>query len=410
MDLIPYAVPFFLLALLLELGYGVIRGRNTYRLNDCIGSLFMGSLRTVNKLILIGVGGLVFVLIEEQAQIWRMDTGSVWTWVFAWVAYDFCYYWNHRLGHERQIFWASHVAHHQSEDYNLSTALRQTSTGFLLSWIFYIPVFLVGVPAEVYITVASANLIYQFWVHTEHVGKLGWLEWVFVTPSNHRVHHAQNDRYLDRNYGGCFIIWDRLFGTFQDELDEEPCIYGIRGPLHTFNPLWANLHIYWGMIQDAWYTKSVTDKLRVLFARTGWRPDDVVERLPRLKNQLDDFHKYDPQRQPGSSVYAVFQLICATAVLVGLLIAPSTVWLDNAVIIILLTFTMVCTARWLDGHGRALNLDTLRLLSLPAFAYWFYQAELASVWWQGVLIYLLCNAAALWRLHRVSDPVEAVAA
>jgi sterol desaturase/sphingolipid hydroxylase (fatty acid hydroxylase superfamily) len=280
-DLVPYAIPFFVLAMLFEWVYGLRRGRNTYRINDTVGSLFMGTLRTASKLVLIGVGGAVFAAIEHHYSLWRMDTSHWATWVFAFVAYDFCYYWNHRIGHERQIFWASHVAHHQSEEYNLSTALRQTSTGFLLSWLFYVPMFLLGVPAEVYVTVASANLIYQFWVHTEHVPKLGWFEWFFVSPSNHRVHHAQNDQYMDRNYGGVFIVWDRLFGTFQEEQEDDPCVFGIRGPLHTFNPLWANLHIYVGMMQDAWRTADWRDRLRVLWSRTGWRPADVAARYPR---------------------------------------------------------------------------------------------------------------------------------
>ena len=235
MDLIPYAVPFFFLAIAIELVYGWLKRRNTYRINDSVGSLFMGTLSTASKLVLIGLGGAVFAAIEQHYSLWRMDTGAWATWVFAFVAYDLCYYWFHRISHERQIFWASHVAHHQSEEYNLTTALRQTSTGFLLGWIFYIPVFLVGVPAEVFVTVASANLIYQYWVHTEHVPKLGWYEWIFVTPSNHRVHHAQNDIYMDRNYGGVFILWDRFFGTFQEEREDQPCIYGIRGPLLTFS-------------------------------------------------------------------------------------------------------------------------------------------------------------------------------
>ena len=195
MDYVPYAVPFFLLAILVELTYGFLKNNNTYRLNDAISSLFMGSLRTANKLIFIGLGGYVFYLIETNLTLWRMDASSVFTWVFAFVVYDFFYYWFHRISHERQIFWASHVAHHQSEDYNLSTALRQTGTGALLTWVFYIPVFLIGVPSYVFVSVASLNLIYQFWVHSEHIPKLGFYEWVFVTPSNHRVHHAQNDEY-----------------------------------------------------------------------------------------------------------------------------------------------------------------------------------------------------------------------
>ena len=143
---------------------------------------------------------------ETHFSLPRWDSSSILTWIVAFIAYDFFYYWFHRISHERQIFWASHVAHHQSEDYNLSTALRQTGTGFFLTWVFYIPLFIIGVPSYVFVSVASINLIYQFWVHTEHVPKLGWFELFFVSPSNHRVHHAQNEEYIDKNYGGVFII------------------------------------------------------------------------------------------------------------------------------------------------------------------------------------------------------------
>ena len=227
MDYVEIAVPFFLLALVLELGYGKLINKNTYRLNDTISSLFMGSIRGTSGILKIGFSGYVYYQIETHFVLWRMDS-SLWiTWIFAFIAYDFFYYWFHRISHERQIFWASHVAHHQSEEYNLSTALRQTGTGFFISWIFYIPLFLVGVPSYVMVSVGTINLIYQFWVHSRHIPKLGWYELFFVTPSNHRVHHAQNDIYIDKNYGGVFIIWDRLFSTFQEEQDDEECIYGL---------------------------------------------------------------------------------------------------------------------------------------------------------------------------------------
>ena len=263
MDLVPYAVPLFIVAMLVELFYGLRTGHNTYRVNDAVGSLFLGSLSQARKFVTLGVGGYAYHLVVQHFSLPQMDPGHWWTWALAMVLYDLCYYWLHRLGHQRSILWAAHVAHHQSEDYNLSTALRQTSTGFLLSWIFYLPMFAVGIPAAVFVTVGSINLIYQFWVHTQHVPKLGWLEWIFVTPSNHRVHHAQNARYLDRNYGGLFIVWDRVFGTFQEELDEEQPVYGIRGALHSFSPFKALTHIYRDMLFDSWHARRWRD-------RNGW--------------------------------------------------------------------------------------------------------------------------------------------
>ena len=167
------------------------------------------------------------------------------------LLYDFLYYWLHRAGHEVNILWAAHVVHHQSEDYNLSTALRQTSTGGLLGWIFYLPMALLGFPVSVFVGVALIDLLYQFWVHTEQIGKLGWFDRVFCSPSNHRAHHAVNDRYLDRNYGGILILWDRLFGTFVEEDDRDRPIYGTRSPLRSFNPLWANAEVYWATLVEA---------------------------------------------------------------------------------------------------------------------------------------------------------------
>ena len=172
--------------------------------------------------------------------------------------------------------------------FNLTTALRQPGTGGFTSWIFYVPMALAGVPLNVFLLVGVAQLFYQFWPHTRHIGRLGALDRWIQTPSNHRVHHAQNDIYLDKNYVGVFLIWDRLFGTFQEELDEEPCIYGIRGQLRSWNPVWANLHYYWAMAQDSWHAASWWDKLRVWVAGPGWRPADVAARYPK--------QPYDPRR------------------------------------------------------------------------------------------------------------------
>ena len=394
MDYVPYAVPFFLLAILLELTYGFLKKNNTYRLNDAISSLFMGSLRTANKLIFIGLGGYVFYLIETNTMLWRMDVDSAFTWIFAFVVYDFFYYWFHRISHERQIFWASHVAHHQSEDYNLSTALRQTGTGALLTWVFYIPVFLIGVPSYVFVSVASLNLIYQFWVHSEHIPKLGIYEWIFVTPSNHRVHHAQNDEYIDKNYGGVFIIWDRMFGTFKEEDIKVPCIYGIRGPIRTFNPIWANLHIYVQMLKDIWGSKSLKDKLYVLFARTGWRPSSLKN--DSFKDDFDpnSFRKYDPKSTKKIELYAFIQFIALS--FVGLIVLESGIfeYSELCIIIGMMAFTMFCTASWLDGK-KVYKSESLRLLLLMILAFYALNNPATLGLAIGLFIYVLLNLIAL---------------
>ena len=394
MDYVPYAVPFFLLAILIELAYGIINKNNTYRLNDAISSLFMGSLRSANGLIIIGLGGYVFYLIETQNALWRMDTTSPFVWIFAFVIYDFFYYWFHRISHERQIFWASHVAHHQSEDYNLSTALRQTGTGAFITWVFYIPVFLIGVPSYVFVSVASINLIYQFWVHSEHIPKLGWYEKYFVTASNHRVHHAQNDNYIDKNYGGVFIIWDRMFGTYKEEDENEIPIYGIRGKINTFNPIWANLHIYVDIFKDIWNARSWKEKIFVPFAKTGWKPSSLP--TPATKDDFNPatFKKYNPEAPTKIKVYAFFQFFALSYVGLVLLESGDLNYQQLWVTISMMAFTMYCTSLWLDGkEGFAMEVTRLALcLMIGIYAY--LEISLAQIA-TSLMIYSILNISVL---------------
>ena len=394
MDYVPYAVPFFLLAILIELAYGIIKKNNTYRLNDAICSLFMGSLRSANGLIIIGLGGYIFYLIETQNALWRMDTTSPFVWIFAFVIYDFFYYWFHRISHERQIFWASHVAHHQSEDYNLSTALRQTGTGAFITWVFYIPVFLIGVPSYVFVSVASINLIYQFWVHSEHIPKLGWYEKYFVTASNHRVHHAQNDNYIDKNYGGVFIIWDRMFGTYKEEDENEIPIYGIRGKINTFNPIWANLHIYVDIFKDIWNARSWKEKIFVPFAKTGWKPSSLP--TPATKDDFNPatFKKYNPEAPTKIKVYAFFQFFALSYVGLVLLESGDLNYQQLWVTISMMAFTMYCTSLWLDGkEGFAMEVTRLALCLLIGI-YAYLEISLAQIA-TSLMIYSILNISVL---------------
>ena len=239
---IALATPVFFLLIALELLVARARGMSgVYRLNDAINSLSLGVMSQVVGLFVRVFNYGVYALVFEHVALgtWPHEW---WAWALAIVFYDFCYYWNHRLGHESAVFWASHVVHHQSQRYNLSTALRQTSSGAFLGWIFYLPMAVAGVPPEMFAVAAIVDLLYQYWIHTEVIGKLGWFDRWFASPSNHRVHHAVNDRYIDRNYGGIFMAWDRLFGTFVDET--ERCVYGTRAPLNSWDPLWANLEVY----------------------------------------------------------------------------------------------------------------------------------------------------------------------
>ncbi|MBU6206573.1 MAG: sterol desaturase family protein, partial [Alphaproteobacteria bacterium] len=234
-------------------------------------SLQFGVLSQVTGLLTKALSVGIYIIIYSHFAVAHWPMGSVIAWVAALILYDFSYYWLHRMGHEVGILWAAHVVHHSSEYYNLTTALRQTSSGALLGWLFYLPMAIIGVPPVMFFAAGLIDLLYQYWVHTELIGKLGWIDNVLVTPSNHRVHHGLNDYCIDRNYGGILIIWDRLFGTFTPEHEGEKIIYGIRKPLHSYNPIWGNLHVYADLARASWRAKGLRNKLLSWFAPpAGW--------------------------------------------------------------------------------------------------------------------------------------------
>ena len=314
-QIIVLATPEFLLLIAAEYAVGRARGRDTYRLNDALASIGLGVLSQVTGVF----GGLIrlgiYAAVYQHGAFTQLPADVWWVWVYALVFYDFCYYWFHRASHRVAVLWAAHVVHHQSEDYNLSTALRQPSTSFLLGWIFYLPMALAGVPPLVFAVVALIDLLYQYWVHTQQIGRLGWFDRWFCSPSNHRVHHAVNERYLDRNHGGIFMVWDRMFGTFVEEDETEPVVYGTRAPLRSFDPLWANLQVYRDLAQDAWHTRAWVDKLRVWLRPPGWRPADVQQRYPRPAFDIRQGQRFDPPLSPAAARWgtALFGLVLSGA-------------------------------------------------------------------------------------------------
>ncbi|MEK1904296.1 MAG: sterol desaturase family protein [Pseudomonas sp.] len=375
MNYILYAVPAFFLLIGIELLVDRWRGLSTYRLADALNSLSAGVLSTTSGLLTKAFGLVTYAFAWQHLALFELSVDNLWVWLFAFVFYDFCYYWLHRMGHERSILWAAHSVHHQSEEYNLSTALRQTSTGFLFGWIFYLPMAIAGVPPLVFLTVGALNLLYQFWVHTRHIPKLGWFEWIFITPSNHRVHHAQNQVYMDRNYGGVFILWDRLFGTFQEELDEHPVVFGVTMPLQSWNPLWANLQVYAALWQDARRTQSFRDKLRIWFMRTGWRPADVEARFPRSKPDLSQFRRFEVPLSRARQLYALVQFVGYVAGGTWLLAVGGTLPLAQ---LLLgwgwMAFGLFALGAWLENRSFAGRLELLRLLlNLPLL--WLAQEQ-----------------------------------
>ena len=405
MNLIALAVPFFLLALFVEFLIDRWKGTGYYRGNDAINSLSAGILSEstgyFTKFLQYTIWGLVLsklALFDIERSWFDASVGGVLLWILAAVLWDFCYYWNHRLGHEISILWAAHAVHHQSEDYNLSTALRQTSTSFLFSWIFYVPLFLIGFPADVLITVAAVNLIYQFWVHTQQIRRLGVLDRIFVTPSNHRVHHAQNERYIDKNYGGIFVLWDRLFGTFIEESDDEPVIFGVRKPLGNWNPFWANFQVYDYLLFDATRTRRWRDKIGIWFRRTGWRPADVAAEYPKQAVDLTRFRKYDPDISTARRRYvlAQFMVVIATA----LFIANAFATQGAGVVLVpcLLLWTNLYTLGLLnEDRPYAARFELIRLFVVLPLGMYALDPDLITIIPAGaavIAIYILVSA--LW--------------
>ena len=289
--LIFYAIPVFFLLIIIEFIYGLLVKNNTYRINDTFVSISIGLISRFPVILNLGFNAFLFTLAATTFNLKLLPLDSWATWVIAFLMYDLTYYIQHRMHHEIKILWATHVVHHHGEEYNLATALRQTSTGFLWKWMFYIPMMVIGIPAEVFATVGGINLLYQYWVHTEHIPKLGWMEKVFITPSNHRVHHAKNPEYIDANYGGVFIIWDRIFGTYIEEKDDVKPVYGTVKALNSWNPIWANFQVFYNMFLDSMRTKKLSDKFKVWYAPTYWRPSDVEAKYPSkpvdLKNKYN---------------------------------------------------------------------------------------------------------------------------
>jgi sterol desaturase/sphingolipid hydroxylase (fatty acid hydroxylase superfamily) len=345
MSIIQASIPLFFLLIIVELVYARLRGQSFVRLNDSIADLSLGVLSQLTgvflKLLTIGI----YIVVETRWSVqhwlpvpaWPEGAplgvgGAAWvtvhwpelaSWTIAFLLVDLAYYWSHRLSHVVHILWAGHVVHHSSEEYNLTVALRQSSLHGLFTWVFYIPLAVAGVPWRMYVACYALNLVYQFWIHTRAIGRMGRVaELVLNTPSHHRVHHGVNPRYQDRNYAGVFIIWDRWFGTFEPE-DEEP-VYGITTPLASWNPIWANVHVFVAIARDAWRTQRWRDKLRVVFGHPGWRPADLGTPYVAKPVSPATFLKFDPEIPRAVAAYALAQFIVVLLASVQLLAASAT--------------------------------------------------------------------------------------
>ena len=283
-DPIMFAGPVFALIILTEVVISIQRKRELYEFKDSAASF-----GTTVGVVLIGsvtkTGAYLVMMAVYQFRLFDFDVAMWWYWVLLFFAEDFTFYWHHRLSHEIRVLWAAHVNHHSSQKLNYSVAIRQSWVEVIYKYIFWLWLPLIGFDPLYILLFQSFNVIYQFWPHTQLIHKVGPIEWIFNTPSHHRVHHSSNAIYLDRNHAGILIIWDRMFGTFQEELDEEPCVYGITNNINTFNPLKFQALGYIDLWKDISQAEKISDKLRYIFKPPGWSHDGPNKTSSNLRRE-----------------------------------------------------------------------------------------------------------------------------
>ena len=304
------AMPAFLALVLLEKSYAWFFKKEPFRVMDTLSSMSSGYTNVIKDVLGLSVSILSYVWMVENCAVYKIES-TVLVYAVAFVALDFSGYWIHRMAHQINFFWNKHAIHHSSEEFNLACALRQSISSFVnLFTFFLLPAALLGVSAQVIAVVAPLHLFAQFWYHTVHIGKMGILEYIIVTPSHHRVHHAINAEYLDKNHGQIFIIWDKLFGTFQEELPTVKPVYGITRPVRTWNPIKINFLHLGVLAKDAYYTRNWRDKFRIWFMPTGWRPADVEAKYAIEKiEDVYNFEKYAPKASRELVVWTWIQFL-----------------------------------------------------------------------------------------------------
>ena len=338
-DYIALSIPIFFILIAIELVYTFYKKLNYYRINDSIANLSQGIGSQLVGIFLKTVTFFGYMYIYEH---WRLlsFSNTFWTWLILFMGVDFFYYWFHRYSHQINALWAAHIVHHQSEEYNLTVALRQSwfQSGF--SWIFYLPLAFVGFEPIMFLTVSAFNTLYQFWIHTRAIDKMGPLEWILNTPSHHRVHHGSNPKYIDKNHAGTLIIWDRLFGTFQKV--EEEVVYGITSPLASWNPLWANFHYWVELFTTFKNTNGLKEKLSVFFNSPGWFPESMGGRQYPKEIDMNTYVKYSPAYESKFNAYIFFQFVFSLAIASGLLFNASklsTIQLVSNCVLVMLSLT-----------------------------------------------------------------------
>jgi sterol desaturase/sphingolipid hydroxylase (fatty acid hydroxylase superfamily) len=363
---IALSIPVFFALIGVEYLVARRQGLEVYRFNDAITDLSCGVGQQVVAVLVKTALFLGYAYLYEQFRFVTYADGSLLPWVVAFLGVDFAYYWWHRLSHEVAFMWAVHVVHHQSEDYNLAVALRQAWFSGATSWVFYAPLALVGVPPLVFLTVASFSTLYQFWIHTRTIGKLGPAELVINTPSHHRVHHGRDPKYLDRNYGATLIVWDRLFGSFQEE-EEEPR-YGTVEAYGSWNPVWANFDFWAHLARQARAAPRLADKVKVWFMPPGWAPPGLAPHAPS-DTVGEQRVRYATDVARGLGLYVALWFVPVVAATAWLMVSGSALPAGGAALAVgLVLATTLAFGALMEGRSWAVPFEIARLAAVAAVA------------------------------------------
>ena len=395
MSVIAYSIPVFFALIGVEVAVARWKKRSVYRFSDAISDLSCGVLNQVFG-VLIGLATIaIYVHVQAHFAFLTIPMDAWWGWLACFVLVDFCYYWFHRISHEVGFMWAAHVVHHQSEEYNLSVALRQSSLQPGYSWVFYLPLAFIGFPPVMFYSMSAVNTLYQFWIHTRLIGRMGPLEWILNTPSHHRVHHGQNPQYIDRNHAGIFILWDRLFGTFEPE--GEDVVYGITEPSRSWNPLWVNVHAWAGLVSRARRTRRLVDKVRVFVERPGWLPPDLTDDKASLGWPPP---KYDPPIPSGVTSYVALQFVWVVLGTVGYLLVPTREALLQKLGFGLAIFLAVLAfGGLLEGRRWAYGLEWFRPAVTVIGLGMLFGMDLPLGVYLGAIVWII---GSLWAVRRMS--------
>ncbi len=369
------SIPIFFILIGMELIVDKVRNKSTYRFNDAITNISCGIGEQVTgvffKLFIVTIYEVLF----EHYKLFDIPVNWT-TGILLFIGVDFFYYWFHRYSHVINLFWGGHVVHHQSEEYNLSVALRQGWFQKFFSFIFYLPLAIIGFSPVQFLTVSSLVTLYQFWIHTKNINRMGILEHVLNTPSHHRVHHGVNPKYIDKNHAGTFIIWDKMFGTFQEE-EEEP-IYGITHPINTWDPLSANLHHWKLMYHGLKDMKSAKDKLKYVFMPPGWKPDYITTSDAPLN--VATYKKFDTIASSSINYYVLFQYaITLGGATLFLLNAKNLLFIDKIIACALIILSIVNYSRLFESKKYAITLEAIRLVLISGSMVLFFHLQSTTI-------------------------------